>query len=196
MSESFLDLIDAARRGEGPALDLLLQRHLPDVGALVRLQAGKSLRTRESWSDLVQTVCRELLTDLRQFRGNSEGEFRGWLGSLVLRKMLEKKRFHLAARRDLRREENGFDCEATLCAAYSRLAPPSEQAELREQVERFERAFDLLPDDYREALLGAYFLDHSSAELATRMDRTEEAVRQLLVRARARLAMLLAGETS
>ena len=72
-------LLEDSIGGSGGALDALLERHLPALRVYVRLQAGDFLREQESSSDIVQSVCRELLQDLDAFEYRGEGQFRAWL---------------------------------------------------------------------------------------------------------------------
>ncbi|MHC5066858.1 MAG: hypothetical protein ACYTG5_23125, partial [Planctomycetota bacterium] len=64
------DLIQRASADEA-CLDELLAGYLPSLRAFVRSRLRPELRLKESASDLVQSVCRELLT------GETGFEFRG-----------------------------------------------------------------------------------------------------------------------
>ncbi len=68
------------------------------------------------------------------------------------------------------------------CAATSRVGTP---------VASIERAFDALPDDYKEAISLHRMVGLSHAEIAAHMGRTEGAVRNLVYRGLALLAMRL-----
>ena len=65
------------------------------------------------------------------------------------------------------------------------------------EIARIEAAFDGLPDEYRDVIVEACVLGKPHREIAGAMNRSEQAVRSLLQRARARLALLLrdAGRT-
>lgn len=187
----FAQVMAAARAGDRAALDELVRRFLPRIRAYVRLRSGPLLRLRESHSDLVQTVCRQLVADLEDFRGEDERAFQAWLSQLALHKLTERARYHAAERRDPAREIELADADVLL-ASYATLSSPSRDAVAREQVARIERAFDALSDDHREVITLACLLELQHRDIAERLGRSEEAVRQLLARARARLAMLLA----
>ena len=75
------------------------------------------------------------------------------------------------------------DCYATVCT-------PSRHAIAEEEVRRIEKAFDLLPEDYREVLSLACLAGFPHGDVAAEMKRSEPSVRKLLSRARARLAIL------
>ena len=72
-------LLARVETGDAPALDALLVRHLPSLEAYVRLKAGAAVRARETLSDVVQSVCVEVLRDADRFEYRGEAEFRHWL---------------------------------------------------------------------------------------------------------------------
>jgi RNA polymerase sigma-70 factor (ECF subfamily) len=191
-----LDLAEAAARGDGSALGRLLEHYLPELRAFVRLRAGPLVRARESNSDLVQSVCREILQHGESFRFASEDAFRRWLFTTTLRKLVDRRDHWLAAKRDAMREvsfggESDAGAEERLAIAYRSLSSPSRHAMARETIERLEAAFDDLPEDYREVVTLAKVAGLSRAEIAAQMGRSEGSVRMLLVRALAELAARL-----
>jgi RNA polymerase sigma-70 factor (ECF subfamily) len=191
--EDFAGLVRAARDGDRVARERLLESWLPQIRAYVRLRSGPLLRQRESHSDLVQTVCRQLLEDLGDYRGDGEASFKAWLFTMALRKLAERGRFHGAGRRDPAREVPPPDEAAAgpLLDCYATFCTPSRFAIAREEVERIETAFDALGDEQREVITLACVVGLSHREIAHELGKSEEAVRKLLSRARARLAMLL-----
>ncbi|QDU69507.1 RNA polymerase sigma factor [Engelhardtia mirabilis] len=190
--DSIEDLTAAAVRGDRAALELLLVRHLPDLRAYVRLRMGPALRDREGESDLIQSVCREVLLRADQFRHAGEGAFRAWLYTATLRKIVNRDEFHRAQRREAAREEVAQ--ESGLLDVYRRFASPSGVATTAEELARIERAFLTLNDDYREVILLSRIVGLRREEVAREMDRSEASVRNLLHRALAQLAQELATE--
>jgi len=185
-------LVEAAAAGDRSAIDRLIEHYLPRLRAFVRLRAGPLVRARESDSDLVQSVCREVLEHADRFRFGGESAFRHWLFATALRKIAKRREFHLAEKRDPGREVAGGDeREAQLLRAYSSFTTPSRNAILREELERIENAFDKLSEEQREVIVLAHVVGLSRAEIAERTDRNEGAVRVLLHRALARVAVLL-----
>ena len=182
--EAIGDLVRAAQRGDTFAQDALLRQHLNGLRAFVRLRADRALRLRESESDLVQSICREVLSDLSGFEYRGAAGFRAWLFTLALNKVREKGRFHAAERRTARREEGTLDGdEARALPAYGSIVTPSEHAAGNEARERFEAAFDTLTEDHREVILLSRVLRLPHREIAERMKKSEVAVRSLLSRA-------------
>jgi len=192
-------LVHRAQRGEPGALDQLIEDHLPDLRAYVRLQIDPGLRVRESVSDVVQSACREVLEGLPRFEYRGAGSFRAWLFTAALNSVRKKGRFHRAQRRDVAREvrtERGegnavpLELYAGLCTLPT---TPSELAVAREQAELVERAMDRLPADEREVLLLSRIVGLPRHEVAARMGRSDVAVGSLLKRAIVRLLAALEG---
>ncbi|MEZ6194563.1 MAG: RNA polymerase sigma factor [Planctomycetota bacterium] len=193
MSAEFEDLLAKARDGKREAIEALLAPQLGALTAFVRLRIDGGIARRESAADVVQSVCREVLGDLESLRARDERGFRAWLFALVANKLSSKRDWHRAARRDVRREL-ALDAAigpAPLLGAYSRAATPSRAAEAKEEVARIEDAFDRLPEHYRDVLVLVSIAELSYAETAAVLDRSEDSVRQITHRARARLATLL-----
>lgn len=181
-----------AAQGDQDALAQLLERHLPAIRAFVRCHMGPGMRARESSSDLVQSVCRELLSHKDAFRHPDENGFQAWLFATARRKIANRARDMLQQKRDVRREI-ALDASGLgeLGAVYARYSSPSRRALLAEEVERLEAAIAQLPDDQREVLTLAHLAGQSRAAIAAQMGRSEDAVRALLHRAMARLMVLL-----
>lgn len=168
-------------------VDALLQHHLPSLRAFVRLRTDPLLRARESCSDLVQSVCAEVLQNADKIEDRGDERFRNMLYVAVLNKIRNHRRYYLADKRHPEREASQAD-DAQVWAAYSRIGTPSEHAVDRESALLLERAFDRLPDDYREVLTLTKLLGMSYAEVAEQLDRTVPSVRNLLNRAMLQLA--------
>ena len=188
-----LELADRAAQGDEQALATLLSRHLPAVRAFVRAHMGPQLRARESSSDLVQSICRELLTHQERFQHPGERGFQAWLFTTARRKIANRARELDQQKRAVQREvgDLGETAMAALGAAYARVSSPSGRALRQEEIARLESAIDRLPDEQREAITLAHLAGLSRAEIGAHMGKTEEAVRALLHRGKARLAILL-----
>lgn len=197
MTDDLPRLIESARGGDRAALGALLQSNLPGLRAFLRVRSGRLLRAKESVSDLVQSVCRELLQDLPGAEVETEQAFRCWLYTSAHRKILDRRKYWEAEKRDAAREEPAQGApgerERSLLECYATFATPSTHAAASEEIARIEEAFEKLPEEYREVIALARFVGLNHHEIAARMGRSEEAVRQLLTRARARLARLLSG---
>ena len=78
-----------------------------------------------------------------------------------------------------------------LPAGYANLSTPSRDLQSREEVQRIERAFAELPADYQEAISLQRLCGMAYGEIASRMQRSEGAVRNLVHRGLSRLALRL-----
>ncbi|MEZ5966277.1 MAG: sigma-70 family RNA polymerase sigma factor [Planctomycetota bacterium] len=188
--------VERLQSGEPTALAGLVVRHLPGLQAYLRLRMGGLLRAKESCSDLVQSVCREVLGEIGRFEYRGEAAFKHWLYTRARHKLLHRARDLGAQRRNASREQpiDGMVSRDVL-DAYRTLATPSRVLAAQEEVARIERAFDALPDDYREAVSMRRMMGLEYAEIAERMGRSQGAVRNLVHRAIARLTIELeAGE--
>ena len=163
--------------GDDSAIEELLREHLPELRGYVRLRTGREIRNMESASDIVQSVCREILQHRDRFRYPGQDGFRRWLYTTALRKLSKRAERARAVKRDGRyvplddvpeaaAAEGLLDCYRSFCT-------PSQAVQAREEVERIESAFDELSDEYREVVTMARILGMSHAEIAERTGRSE-----------------------
>ncbi len=197
MDDPTTELAERAARGDAQAVEQLMTLHLPALRAYVRAHMGPALRAKESSSDLVQSICRELLTHMDRFQHPGEQAFKHWLFTTARRKIANRARDLERMKRDVGREHAGGFQETALVGlgdVYARLSSPSKQVLRQEEIERLEEAIDGLTEEQREVLTLAYMAGLSRAEIGARTGRTEEAVRALLHRATARLAILMGDD--
>src|SRR5262245_11640957 len=97
-------LVARATAGDSTSLDVLLLRYLPRLRAFVRVHSSQLVRQQESCSDLVRSVCGEVLQGAEKFEYRGEGPFRAWLFRTALNKILERTRSMTQQKRDVRRE--------------------------------------------------------------------------------------------
>lgn len=191
-------LVERATHGDAPAVESLLAHNLPALRAWVRLRCGPVLRARESASDIVQSVCREVLQGLDRFEWRGEAAFRAWLYAATARKLADRADHWQAARRAAGREiplhRPGPDGDTEVLDVYRSFCSPSAAASGRETMERIERAFEALADDERELIVMARIAGLSGAEIAQALGCSEGAARQRLFRALARLSDALARD--
>ncbi|MEO0479526.1 MAG: sigma-70 family RNA polymerase sigma factor [Planctomycetota bacterium] len=185
------NLIERASLGDAPALDELLIENLPMLEAYVRVHAGQGVKRRESLTDLVQSVCGDVLAGADAFEFRGEAQFRHWLCKRALHKIVDKGRFHRAAKRDLGREESAAEGGPQIADRAQNELTPSRILGGQEDWEALEKAFTELNDEQREAVTLKRIVGMSYSEIAESMGRTEAAVRNLVFRGLARLTSLL-----
>lgn len=173
-----------ASRGDATATLTLLQLYLPRLRAFVRSRLGPELRARESDSDVVQSVCRELIEAKDGFRYRGETAFRGWLFTAALNKVREKVRHHRQARRAIGREEPASRAHVV---PEEGITSPSYAALAGERVAALEASLDALAESDREIIALARLAGLPIADVAVRLGKSVEAARKQLGRALLRL---------
>lgn len=177
-------------------LESLLLQQLPALRAYLRLKGGMLVRQLDTSSDILQSVCREILAHRDRFRHGSEEGVRRWMYATALRKVISRQRYHQAGKRHHGRAQalptgSSLGSSAEILSCYASLVTPSRVAEAREELERIEHAFDQLTSEQRTVLLLAGIVGLSHEQIATELGKSEGAVHKLVARARAKLAMLL-----
>lgn len=192
-------LLKRARDGDG--LGDLLEVYRNYLKVLARLQIGRRLRGKVDDSDVVQEAFVQAQQTFQRFRGTTEREFLNWLRQVLSHVMAKLvRRFYGTERRDLRLEREMDEQLNRSSVAMDRAlvdphTSPSHQAVRREQAVLLADALEQLPDDYREVIELHHLEDLTFPEIARRMDRTIDSVKNLWLRALARLRRL-AGETA
>ncbi len=192
MSDAEQNKLNKGAPGDSKAVEALLQKHLPGLHQFVRRRAGRLILSMEDSSDLVQSTCREILSDLPRFEFRGEHAFKKWLYATALHKIVDRARYYHASKREQ---------PSTGPAAGRQAAPealdsltPSRHVIGREEKGRLESMLTTLSADHRTIIQLARIQGLPHREIARRMDRSEGAVRVLLSRALARLATLLDDE--
>lgn len=193
MSKDEQHLYERATKGDEVAVEELLERHLPGLRTYVRRNVSPGVLAKESSSDLVQSVCREVLQNVDLFQYQGEAAFRSWLYQAALRKLIDRQRYYKAEKRDTGREsplEPGLDLssEAACVLAASLAGSPSSEAIMHEEIQRLERGFAQLEASDRAIIHLVYVQGLTHAQVAAKLDCTEVASRKQLSRALARLS--------
>jgi RNA polymerase sigma-70 factor (ECF subfamily) len=194
------DLIRRARAGDDAALGSLLERYRAYLALLARLQIDRRLQGKADPADLVQETFLEAHRGFPRFRGQSEAELAAWLRRILAAVVVDLvRRFLRAKRRDVRLErELAEDVDQSSRVLGQALAAPhstpSQQAVRREQDVLLAEALGQLPEDYREVLILHHLEGLSHPDIARRMGRTVDSVKNLWARALARLRRSLGDD--
>lgn len=189
-------LLDRVQHGDHAALNALCDRYQERVLRSVRIRLGAKLRSNLQSSDVLQDVMLEAIRGIDRFEYRTEGAFMKHLNVLVEHRIRDLIDFWEAERRDPGREialgsrSNG-DGNPLNDDIEGRPAPtPSSLLVLQEDLERMERAMDLLSPEQRELLVAVKLEERSCAELVGEYGPTEAAVRMKVNRAQAKLAAI------
>jgi len=191
MSDESKDLVQRASHGDGVAVDELLERHLPGLRKYVREKISPTLLAQESASDVVQSVCREVLAGFDRFEYQGEAAFRNWLYQAALRKLIDHLRFHRAQKRDVRPISTSSLSAADFVLLASSIQSPSKDAILHEEIEALERGFAKLTESDRAIIRMVFIEGLTHAQVAAKLGCTEVNSRKQLSRALARYARLV-----
>lgn len=189
--------MERSESAPNPDLAARIERHEQALRRFVSFQAATIVRRRESLSDLVQTVFRELLVAGARLHFERDTQFRNWLFVTARNKLRDRLKYHLRARRDARREERVSDpreLDDIWRDAVATFCTPATAAVSQEEIARIERCFQSLSEEHREVILLSRLGNQSAAEIGALIGRGEGATRALLSRALARLSELLQEE--
>ncbi len=164
-SRDDIELLDAARDGEGEAYAELYRRYRPAARA-----AAASLRVpRCEREDVIEEAFANILAALRKGRGPSES-FRPYLIAAVRNITFSRSRAHVRA-------QDG----------YIRLTTELQTAEAVSEFDTGDlvsEAFGQLPERWREVLIAIEVEGRRPAQLAPEMGMSPNAVSALVARAR------------
>jgi RNA polymerase sigma-70 factor, ECF subfamily len=194
------DLLRQARAGDDAALGALLERYRAYLALLARLQFDRRFRGKADPGDVVQETFLAAHQAFPRFRGQTEAELAGWLRTILAASLADlARRFLRAKRRDVRLErEFAEDLDrSSRVLGHVLAAPdstPSQQAARREQDVLLAEALGRLPADYREVLILHHLEGLGHADVAGRMGRSVDSVKNLWARALGKLRRSLGGD--
>jgi RNA polymerase sigma-70 factor (ECF subfamily) len=194
-------LLSLVRAGHDAAAGQLLELYRNYLGLLARLEIGRRLQGKVDDSDLVQETFLQAHRHLAQFRGTTEAELMSWLRQ-ILANVVGKvvRHYYGTQRRNVQLERAlsaGLD-QSSRALGEGLAAPqssPSQQAARREQAVLLADALQRLPVAYREVIILAHLEGLGFPEVARRMGRSVDSVKNLWARAVGRLRRSLEGSS-
>jgi RNA polymerase sigma-70 factor (ECF subfamily) len=190
-SQDAAQWLTSARAGSNDALGCLLEACRPYLLGIAGEELEPDLQAKGGASDIVQQTFMEAQRDFGGFHGRTVEELRAWLRQLLLHNMTDfTRRFRTVAKREVGREVALAADSAS--GSPGRSIPidtpsPSGRAMAHEQLAALQRALERLPDDYRQVITWRYLEELPFEEIARRLERSENAVRKLWLRAVERL---------
>jgi RNA polymerase sigma-70 factor (ECF subfamily) len=174
-------------------LGQLLERYRGYLELLARVQIGRRLQGKADAADVVQETFLEAYRHFGQFYGRSPGEFASWLRHILADRLSKLVRHYLGTRgRDVRLErqlaaELERSSQALDRGLLASSSSPSRKAARHEQAVQLAEALGRMPQDYREVLILRHLEGLSFPQVARRMGRSLDSVKNLWTRGLARL---------
>jgi RNA polymerase sigma-70 factor, ECF subfamily len=185
--------IALAKGGDSHALGSLLEGSRAYLKMLARSQIGRGLQSKLDADDLLQEAFLRAHQAIGRFRGSTWDEFLAWLRGILAHVLADQiRRYHGTERRDPKLERAlEFELERAADKVIRALAAstssPSQRVARHERAVLLGEAMERLPSAAREVLILRHFQDLSFPEIARQMDRTLDGVKNLWIRALARL---------
>lgn len=175
------ELIERIAGGDEEAFEQLYDRYLPRVFRFVQ----RRLRDRADTEETVQEVFLNIFSSLASFRGDAP--FAAWVLGLTRRTVASrfKKRRHLTIPLEGQEEPGRLD---PAMPAVRREPTPLENYECHERIARMQDAANHHLSEEQWNLFELYHLQrHSIQEIALALNKSEDAIKSNLYRARKRL---------
>jgi RNA polymerase sigma-70 factor (ECF subfamily) len=173
----------AAQGGDRGAFDEIVRRYRDRLANLVRLRIGVPLQARLEVEDVLQETFTRAIESVHRFEWRGENSPYRWLATVAEHVILE-------AVRGLERDPK----LQLLPEVPGRGTSPSRFLRRHERFDRLQRSIDRLSPEHRQVIVLSRFERLKVAEIARRMDRSPDAVKQLLSRALKKLKEIF-GET-
>jgi RNA polymerase sigma-70 factor (ECF subfamily) len=194
-------MITAAQQAEPGAIERLLEAYRHYLRFVARTCLTSALASKADASDVVQETLLKAHQNYRTFRGSSEGELINWLRQILAQNVAQLVRRFRATGRAVERERSIDDAVFQSSAALAGLVAasgtsPSMAAERRDTGVVLAAALAELSDDQREIIFLRHVEELSWAEVAVRMNRSQDAARMLWTRALKKLRPLIEDKLS
>jgi DNA-directed RNA polymerase specialized sigma24 family protein len=147
------------------------------------------MRHRIDPEDVVQSACRTFLRHLQAggYQDTESPNLLSLLCAITLNKVLHKTRFHLAGKRDVRRETSAPPDEPERSdRSFVAVDPEPTPAEAAAFAEQWERLFGSLDAEERR-IVDLKLQGYGHKEIAATLHRTDRWVRKVFERLRVRL---------
>lgn len=182
-------LVSLAKQGDRSALDQLCGVYGERVLRIIRLRMGPELRSKLESMDLVQDVLMGALKDLEGFTYTNEGDFLRWLGKIAENRIRDNLDKLHAGKRDIRKERP-LDDDASRSRDVSaralepaRNTTPSLVLSKRDELDKLEKAIDMLKPEYRNVIVLAKIDGLSYQEIGDKLGKSADAAGHFLLRA-------------
>ncbi|MGI9519976.1 MAG: sigma-70 family RNA polymerase sigma factor [Pirellulaceae bacterium] len=194
----FQQWIDSAREGSIDAVAELMRASREYLLLIANHELDNDLRRKLGPSDVVQSSIMDATRCIEQFQGSSRQQFMAWLRTILHNRVARKRRdYKSSEKRNIRREQPLQSARQSgqhaLQIAVDEPTPATEAAK-NEQLALVAGCLAELPEDYQRVIRMRQWEQLTFREIATRMNRTEDACQKLWRRAIAALKHSLAGK--
>ncbi len=192
-----LVLLERARRGDGGAVNGLLERHREAIKRMIDRRMDRGVQRRVDASDIVQDVLLEANRRLGEYLSNPTMPFQLWLRHMARDRLIDAHRRHrVAASRSVDREvplaaDDDRSGVQLAGVAADRDLTPAAAATWHELERRFAAAVEALDEADRQIVLLRHFEHLSTAEAAEVLGLSKPAAGMRYLRAMRRLRALL-----
>jgi RNA polymerase sigma-70 factor (ECF subfamily) len=195
------DLIARIHQRDQEALADFLSGHRPQLMAFIDRQIGTALRRKIEPEDVFQETSAEAVRALPTAELGDRDPF-SWLCQIAERRIIDlHRRFFGAQKRDAAKEvplgtSRGTDSQSAglINLLVASMTTPSQVFSRNAREERLLEALAKLPQDQQTALKMRYIENLPSKEIATRIGKSDAAVRVMLTRSLKRLHELLGDQ--
>ncbi len=166
------DLVNKAKAGDRVAYGQLVERYADRLRRLVVSRIGVGLEGVLESEDAMQEILHRALKAIRSFEYRSEDSFLHWLGGIAENLI-----------RNTARAKDRAPKMDQILEIPSKSTSPSMKLRREERFERLQKALADLPEDYRQVIRLSRIEGLKTKDIAERMGRSPDAVKQLVVRA-------------
>ena len=185
-------LVGRIHDGNKEALNQLCERYMPRILYAVRARLGMRLRRKVQSMDVLQDAMVDIVKGIDNFEFRSDGAFLHYVNRIIENNIRDEAAKFQAAKRDIAKEQEavvsdkeGFkqlDVED-----YRVAATPSLQVSQIEDMQRLEKAMDLLYEEspeYHELIVKTKLEGFTYVELSEQYETSADAIRMKVNRAR------------
>ncbi len=165
-------LVAKAQQGDREAFDALVTRYAGKLREIIALRMGARVQGKLERDDVLQETFFRAFASIARFTWRDEAGFVRWLQAIAENRI-----------RDAVKGPRGSDFLELLDATPGGTSSPSRHTRRQERFDRLEASLAALSPDHREVIRLARIEGLKVSEVARRMQRSESAVKNLLLRA-------------
>ena len=188
---TFEHLVNAARSGDSDAVGALLDKYRGYLMLIANQDVTPELKTKMGASDVVQESMMHAQANFQQFHGESETQFKAWLKTILANDIKKGHRHYRMQKRNANLEVNMQEQSAVGRGLTDEQLTPSSKAIEEEKAKALEIAMKQLSAEQQQVIQLRNFERLSFAEIAERMERSEDAARKFWARSIEALKMRL-----